>query len=192
MAETKNLNCKIIGVCGANGAGKSHVCNFLEQKGFIAISLSDAIRKSLIEDNLELSRDNLIKRGNELRDKHGAGVLAELTARVFEEGKRYVVDSIRHPKEVQELSSRVTFFHLIAVMCDPKIRFVRLQERKRAGDVATFEDFLRVEASDARNPSSSGQQRVATERLADSVLTNDGTPEEFDAKVEVLVSRLLQ
>jgi len=67
----------IIGLTGKNAAGKGEVAAYLKTKGFIYYSLSDVIREEAIKRNLDHSRDNLIKLGNELREKFGASYLAQ-------------------------------------------------------------------------------------------------------------------
>ena len=67
----------IIGLTGRNASGKGEAANYLKEKGFIYYSLSDVIREEATKRGLEHSRDILIKLGNELREKHGAGYLAE-------------------------------------------------------------------------------------------------------------------
>ena len=65
----------IIGTAGLNASGKGEVGNYLESKGFIFLSLSDAIREELTKEGKDHSRQNMIDKGNELRQKYGAGIL---------------------------------------------------------------------------------------------------------------------
>ena len=67
----------IIGLTGTNAAGKSTLLNFLISKGFNNFSLSDIIREELVKRGIEISRQNLIDIGNEMRAKYGASILAD-------------------------------------------------------------------------------------------------------------------
>lgn len=67
----------IIGLTGKNASGKGEVANYLQKKEFIYFSLSDVIRGEATKLGLNHSRDNLIKLGNELREKFGANYLAQ-------------------------------------------------------------------------------------------------------------------
>ncbi|MCX6710044.1 MAG: AAA family ATPase, partial [Candidatus Woesearchaeota archaeon] len=92
----------IIGITGPIGAGKGTVAEHLVKKGFKYYSLSDVIRQELKSRKEEPSRDNMIRTGNELRIRYGAGVLAEKTSEWIKDeqksGRRdLVVDSIRNP-----------------------------------------------------------------------------------------------
>ena len=58
----------ILGFTGKNAAGKTEACNYLASKGFAQCSLSDIIRDELSRAGLEPTRENMIKKGNELRE----------------------------------------------------------------------------------------------------------------------------
>ena len=136
----------IIGLTGKNAAGKGELANYLKNKGFIYFSLSDALRDEATKQDLDHSRDNLIKLGTEMRVKFGKGILAvRINEKISElSGKDIVVDSIRHPGEIEELKKNDGFI-LIGVHTDAKIRFERLVKRGRVGDTQTFEEFLEHE-----------------------------------------------
>ncbi|MDP7322448.1 MAG: AAA family ATPase, partial [Candidatus Woesearchaeota archaeon] len=116
----------IIGLTGKNAAGKGELANYLKNKGFIYFSLSDALRDEATKQDLDHSRDNLIKLGTEMRVKFGKGILAvRINEKISElSGKDIVVDSIRHPGEIEELKKNDGFI-LIGVHTDAKIRFER-------------------------------------------------------------------
>ena len=65
----------IIGLTGKNAGGKGEVANYFKTKYFIYYSLSDIIREEATKRGLEHSRDNLIKIGNELREKFAPNYL---------------------------------------------------------------------------------------------------------------------
>ncbi|MCJ7582348.1 MAG: AAA family ATPase, partial [Candidatus Aminicenantes bacterium] len=58
---------KIIGLTGTNGSGKGAAAEYFISKGYAFFSLSDVIREELKKDGCEPTRDNLIRKGNELR-----------------------------------------------------------------------------------------------------------------------------
>ena len=68
----------IIGVTGTLCSGKGVIVEFFKKKGFVSISLSDILREEANINNIELTRENLQKLGNLIREKHGSGVLAVL------------------------------------------------------------------------------------------------------------------
>jgi dCMP deaminase len=172
----------IIGLTGRNAAGKGTVAAWLEQIGFVYRSLSDELRSLLRENGIPVTRENLIRYGVEFRRRLGPGILAERVLRRLDPEKNYVIDSIRHPREVEVLRSRPDFL-LIAVSARPEIRFDRLRRRAREGDPQTWEEFERIEQAETANPDPMAQQIPACEAMADVVIENNDT-------VEALYERL--
>ena len=93
----------ILGLSGTNGAGKGEVLRFLEERSFYALSLSDVIRRDLAEQGLTETRERMIEAGNAIRRTHGPGGLAVRLADQLSPDRNYVIDSIRHPAEVEVL-----------------------------------------------------------------------------------------
>ncbi len=73
---------KIIGLTGTNCAGKGEAAEFLKKKGFAYFSLSDLIRDKLQKQDMELTRNNLIRYGNLMRKEGGPDILARLVMKV--------------------------------------------------------------------------------------------------------------
>ncbi|MCX5687163.1 MAG: AAA family ATPase, partial [Candidatus Omnitrophica bacterium] len=67
----------IIGLTGANASGKGEVASYLKSKSFEYYSLSDILREEAKARGIESSRENLIRLGNELRERNGPSVLAD-------------------------------------------------------------------------------------------------------------------
>jgi dCMP deaminase len=179
----------IIGLTGENCSGKGTLADYLQKKSFYFYSLSDVIRDELTSKGIDITRDALIKKGNDLRQKSGAAVLAVRTAAKLQADKNYVIDSIRNPLEVEELK-KLNRFVLLKVLASPENRFERMKERKREGDPETLEEFLRVEKLEASNRDGAKQQVSACMELADKTITNDDQPEILYKKVDQLLQEL--
>lgn len=162
----------IIGLTGENCAGKGTVADYLRKKGFYYFSLSDIVREQLTVEGKEITRENLIKKGNEMRLESGAGVLAHRIIEKFENDKNYVVDSIRNPAEVETLKTRKDFF-MFYISAPPEIRFERIRKRGRESDPKTYDAFLKIEKAEADNVDKSKQNLSATSKLASKRITND-------------------
>lgn len=180
----------IIGLTGTNGSGKTVVSDYLRSRGFEFYSLSDAIRDELRARGEEITRSRLIEVGNELREKHGAGVLAERILAVVESDHNYVIDSIRSPREVEVLRGRPDF-RLLALEADAPLRFERSRLRGRENAPETLERFLAEEARELGSGNPAGQQLVATRKLADLVVTNNGTLEQLHRHLDEVIPPLL-
>lgn len=175
----------IIGLTGSNGSGKTVVSEYLKSRGFAYYSLSDEIREEIAKRGWEATREILIEMGNELRVRFGPGILAEKVLQRMEEDRNYVVDSIRNPAEVEVLRRRKDFT-LLALEADQTIRFERSRIRGRESAAQSLERFVEEEARELESADPAAQQLLATRRLADVVVANNGTLEELYRQLDEL------
>lgn len=185
----------IIGLTGRNAAGKGETANHLKSKGFIYYSLSDVIREEATKRRLEHSRENLIKLGNELREKFGAEHLAKQinkkiknTKKSFPNKNFFVIDSIRNPKEVKELMKNRDFA-LVGIDAPMESRFKRLVKRNRIGDAKTLEEFRQQEQKENLE-NDTNQQLDAVFKLADKAIINNGSLNDLHKKIDALLEEL--
>ncbi len=181
----------IIGVTGTNGSGKDTVCDILKEMGFSFFSCSQIIRDEARERNIQLSRDNMIALGNELRETCGNGVLAEkILRRIKTNGlERVVVGSIRHPAEVEVLKKGTAEFVLISVDAPIELRYKRIRERNNETDEATFEDFQKHELIEL-NGRYAEQQLKKVMAAADYRIVNEATVDELKRKAKSVIESL--
>jgi dephospho-CoA kinase len=174
---------RLIGLTGTNGAGKGEVAAYLIKKSYAYFSLSDIIRETLEEEAVEANRNNLIRKGNELRRKGGPDILAR---RVVERVRgKAVIDSIRNPSEVAYLKKQAGFI-LLAVDAPPSLRFERVQKRGRNESARTLDEFIQKEAEENGTDADAQQLRTCME-MADRTIMNDGTLEDLYRKLEELL-----
>lgn len=173
----------VIGITGKYCAGKTTVCDCLKSKSFYCTSLSDELRSILLKDKVELTRENLIKKGNELRKEHGNNYLAKIVADSMHKDKNYVVDSLRNPDEIRELQ-KLQSFHLWGIEASEENRFERIVKRNREGDPKTFGEFRDFEARESGSANASAQQLDKCISMAEHVIANDGTLAELFHKVD--------
>jgi len=171
---------RLIGLTGTNGAGKGEVAAYFVRKGFAYRSLSDVLREELARRGEAVSRDGLIRIGNELRAAQGADILAR---RVMAEiSGPSVIDSIRNPEEIAYLRTRPGFV-LLAVDAPVEVRYERVRERGRDESARTLDQFIAKEREEL-DGSPTGQRLRRCMELADAVIRNDGTLEELFRKLE--------
>src|SRR5690606_8709373 len=181
----------IIGVAGPNGAGKGEVVAWLAARSFTPLSLSDVIRDELRAEGVEESRERMIEAGRALRALHGPAVLAERLRAKIQPDRHYVIDSIRHPAEVEALRALGARFRLLWVDADPRLRFERLRARNRPGDPDTFERLIELENRERGSDDAAMQQLDAVARLADVVLRNDGDLAALHARLQEVIASSL-
>ncbi|HZN55103.1 MAG TPA: hypothetical protein VFB67_07245 [Candidatus Polarisedimenticolaceae bacterium] len=176
----------VLGLTGPNAAGKGEVSAYLGSLGFVVHSLSDIVREEAAVRSLAPEREHLIRIGTLLRHEGGAGVLAErLIPRL---GGRDVVDSIRHPAEVEALR-RVPGFLLVGVDAPAAVRFERSRSRARPGDPESEAEFAARERQE-NSADPAGQKLRETLELADRIVVNDGDLRDLHAKVDALLAGL--
>lgn len=175
----------IIGLTGMNAAGKTEAAKFLIEKGFSYHSLSDELREVCSEEGIEPIRENLIALGNRLREDYGANYLASRINKKIKQDSNYVIDSIRNPEEIKELQKNKDFI-LIGIDAPIKLRFERSKKRARTGDAETLEQFsLHEEKENSDNKS--GQQLKVCLGMAEKIIYNDASLQEFHNKIEEII-----
>lgn len=180
----------IIGVVGPIASGKSVLVEYLIDKGFINLRVSDEIKEIATKRGIAHERGPLQNLGNELREKYGPGFLAERVMEKIKPGKNYVIDSIRNPGEI-EIFRNMDEFIVIGVDSPPEDRLRRIVSRNKSGDPKTIEEIKDMDARDrGAGEKSSGQQVGACYDMSDYQLMNDGTMEALAEKISQLMANL--
>ena len=171
---------RLIGLTGTNGSGKGEAARYFQENGFEYFSLSDVIREELKKEGRPLTRNNLIQKGNLMRENLGPDVLAcRIMSHVRSDA---VIDSIRNLKEVDYLRRRPGFI-LLALDAPAEIRFERVQKRGRAESAATLGEFIRKEQEEMTE-NETGQQLALCISAADYRIINDGSMKNLHKKLE--------
>jgi len=181
----------ILGVSGLYGAGKSEVVTFLRDRSFYAWSLSDVIRDELRERGESETRERMIETGRALRAADGPGALARRLLPKLLPDRNYVIDSVRHPAEVEALRSTGAGFRLIWVEADAALRLERIRARARPGDPSTAEDLARLEGRELASADPAAQQLLAVRDLADFRVPNEGGLDALHAALQEVLERCL-
>jgi dephospho-CoA kinase len=171
---------KLIGLTGTNGSGKGEAVQFFHSRGYESHSLSDLIREALDREGLKQTRDNMIKKGNELRETGGADILARKTLQRITGNA--IIDSIRNPDEIRYFKKTKSFV-LLAIDAPVELRYLRTIKRGRDESAKTLKEFIDKEAEE-KTDEARGQQLQTCMDMADFVVINDGTLEEFYEKLE--------
>ena len=174
---------RLIGLTGTNASGKGEAAAFFMGHGFAYYSQSDVIRDELRRKGLEPTRDNLIREGNDLRQRFGPDIMAR---RVMEKvSVDSIVDSIRNPSEI-EYWRRQPNFVLLAIDAPVEVRYQRALARGRDESVTSLEEFTAKE-DEEKTRDRNAQQLETCMRMADFVIRNEGTLEEFRKKLEAFL-----
>ncbi len=178
----------IVGITGTNGAGKDLVAEQFVAAGFHRISLSDIIREELKVRRLPELRENTAMIGDELRKKDLGELSRRALARVSS-SENAVIVSIRTPAEVAVFREHGNFY-FIAVDAAPKLRYERTRDRGREGDQVSYEYFLEHDHKERSGQEAHEQQIDNLFVLADCVILNNGTKEEFLNQIKNLIQKM--
>jgi dephospho-CoA kinase len=170
----------IVAITGMPGAGKSTAAKALEGRGFKKVVMGDVIREETRRRGLEPDQTNTGKVMVELRERYGAGAVAEACLRLLkplDDDDVVVIDGIRSMAEV-EVFRRAGKVRLFAIHASRDRRFGLLTERGRSDAPASRAIF---DERDARELSIGVGNAVA---LSDETLSNEHTtPEELGKRV---------
>jgi dCMP deaminase len=181
----------ILGVSGLNGSGKGEVVRFLEARSFYALSLSDVLRDELRARGLQETRERMIATGRELRAAEGPGALALRLARRRVSDRNYVIDSVRHPAEVEALRARTGRFRLLWIEASEATRLARIRARARPGDPQGEEELRRLEGQELGSADPAAQQLLAVRDLADLRIPNDASLAELHRALQEFLAQSL-
>jgi len=177
----------IIGIVGSIASGKDTVADYLKEKGFQAVSLSDMLREIMKQENIEITIPNMTEYGNKLRNSKGNGFLAQKAYESINKDKA-ILTSIRQVGEVEFLKSKPDFY-LIKLDAPIEDRLKRLVKRDRDGDVKNLEELKVIEAKQADGKGGDMNMNKCFE-MADYTIINDGNFEDLYKKVDELIAKL--
>ncbi|HKZ93663.1 MAG TPA: AAA family ATPase [Candidatus Bathyarchaeia archaeon] len=178
----------IIGVVGMPGAGKATVRNIAESKAYAVVIMGDEIREETKKRGLEPTPENIGQIMLKMREEEGPTAVAKRCIAKIQNAKTRIVfvDGVRSLDEVNEFKKHFASVNLIAVHSSPETRFQRLSRRKRSDDPKGWDVFCERDLREL----SVGQGDVIA--LADWMIVNERTYEEFKAKVGEVVEAAFQ
>jgi dephospho-CoA kinase len=171
----------LIGITGAFGSGKSTAADFFSANGFKIITLSDFLEEELInKGRTRITRELLQDKGNELREKYGAGFLAKKALEFIKKERiqKAAIDGIRNIGEINEFREQENYVQ-VGILADRKIRFERLKGLKRRESL-TWNFFQKLDSRDLGiGEQKSGLQTAFCITLSDVFITNNRTEDDF-------------
>jgi len=175
---------------GLPGSGKTVFSEVARSLGIPVITLGDVVREEVARRGLEPSQENILHIAQELRDRYGKEAIAMLASnKIIEFLKQsclVVVDGIRSLEEVNYIKSSTNAeVFIVVVHASPKVRFARLLARGRSGDPKTWDEFVKRDFKEL----SWGLGNVVA--LADKIMVNEGSIEEFKNKVRDFLSEVM-
>jgi dephospho-CoA kinase len=191
--ESKRQKRLVVCLTGMPGAGKSTIASSLKEKGFLVVTMGDAIRDEAKQQNLEPTDSNIGNLMLKVRNELGPGAIAHLILRKIERESAnghdnnhdMVIDGIRSIGEVEVLKT-IGHVKLLAIHASTTTRYEHLKVRARSDDPIVKEQFMR---RDKRELAVGISEAIA---LADETLSNnDLTIEELEERAFQVIRKWL-
>jgi dephospho-CoA kinase len=182
----------VLGIVGRIGSGKDVATKYLiENYGFKEVHMGNLVREELRSAGLEESRENLQKFAKEKTDKFGMDYWAKKVVNKIKEclatNSKFVINGIRRSFEVEVPKKEFgSYFKLLLIEADPKIRFERLKARGRPGDPKNFKAFLEQERNELKL-----YDFEKIEKEADFIIKNEADLEAFYQSLDKLINTLI-
>ncbi len=180
----------VLGIVGRPSAGKDEAANFFIHKGFHNYSTADVIRKLLNEAHPELeeTRKNMQIFITDLRKEKGSDIVIQIIKKDLQ--KPAVITGFRNPDEVRVMKNEKNFY-LLGINASKEVRYQRSVERKRANEGRqTFDEFVKIDDEEWFGTNITQKTKEVFE-MADTVIDNDQTLEEFHKKLENVYNNLV-
>ncbi len=179
---------RVIIVTGMPGSGKSEAARLLnEEYGIPIVVMGDVVRDVIRERGLEptpeLTRETMLR----LREEDGPGAIAmRCLDKLRDCGSDVVViEGCRSLAEVEVFEREARTITIVCIHSSPTTRFTRLKLRGRSDAPLDYQSFRRRDLTEL----SVGIGGVIA--LADFMIVNEGTLEEFCARVRQIAERIL-
>jgi dephospho-CoA kinase len=173
----------IIGITGLARCGKDTVADYLANSfGFKVFTMSDVIKTELMKKNMIITKDNMSKLGDLMRDEFGKNVVAVKTLERAKKFPKVVITGLRSPEEVKFFKYESDKFFLINVFSNDKLRF----RRRSQLDPNLPSEFYKRDNRDLKNK---GLDEVI--KKADYVINNNYSLDNLYKKVDEILKDIV-
>jgi len=176
---------KLIVSVGMPGSGKDELIEVARRLGLATLKMGDLVRDETRRRGLPLTSANIARIANEDREKHGPAIWAQRTIPKLTETKM-LVDGARSDAEVTAFRHNFGDLYVLGIFSSPETRYDRLMKRARTDDGQTLQEFF---DRDRRELKWGIGNAIA---LADGMLINEGSLEEFRRTAQNLIESVLR
>lgn len=183
---------KIIAVVGMAGSGKTEVVKKIQEKYSIPkVYFGEVTFDEIKKRNLETNYENERIVREDLRSKHGMGAYAKFSIPkikdLLENNPVVLVESLYSWDEYKIMKEEFgNNFITVAVYASPSTRFERLKNRLNERPIRDWQEFKTRDWTEIE-----GTQKGGPIAMADYLIVNEASREEFEEKIEKLFERLV-
>ena len=173
----------VLAAVGKNGTGKDFFLEYVAKTyGFPMISIGDVVRELAAKDGLELTRDNLHATSKKYMSEFGQTFFPEMIVKKIKESDspNFLVSGIRPPSDIEVFKKAFgdKFVLVDVVISDDEVRYQRMLARGSERDGQSVEKLREYALHEVEIVHTS-----ESEKMADYVMLNDGTVDDFYAGV---------
>ncbi|HEV2520185.1 MAG TPA: AAA family ATPase [Thermoplasmata archaeon] len=176
---------KLIVSVGMPGSGKDELIEVAARLGLATLKMGDLVRDETRRRGLPMNNANIARIANEEREKHGMGVWAQRAIPKLTETKM-LVDGCRSDAEVTVFRHHFGDLFVLGIYSAPETRYERMIRRARGDDGQNLQEFYDRDRRELKW----GIGSAFT--LADAMLINEGTIEEFRSAGRSMLTRILE
>lgn len=177
---------KLIAIIGMSGSGKSVATTYLENKGYSKIYFGGVIYDLMTKENIEITPDSQKIFRENLRKKHGMGVVAKILLPKIEESydkTNTVLDGLYSWDEYLILKEKFPNLKLICICADKNIRYERVNIRKDRP--FNREDIIKRDIAEIENSAKGGP--IA---FSDYYILNNGNLGDFYKRLDEILKNI--
>lgn len=175
---------KLIVTVGMPGSGKDELVDVARAMGLATLKMGDLVRDETRRRNLPLTSANVGRIASEEREKHGPGIWAQRALPKLTE-TRMLVDGCRSDAEVTVFRHHFGDLFVLGIYSAPETRYERMIKRARGDDGQSLQEFYDRDRRELK------WGIGAAFTLADGMLLNEGTIDEFRRNGESILKRIL-
>ena len=175
---------KLIVTVGMPGSGKDELLAVARSMGLATLKMGDLVREETRRRGLQPTNANVARIASEEREKHGLGIWAQRALPRLTE-TRMLVDGCRSDTEVTVFRHNFGDLYVLGIFASPETRHERMSTRGRPDDGVGLQEFY---DRDRRELKWGIGNAFA---LADGMLVNEGTLDQFRREARTMIERVL-
>jgi dephospho-CoA kinase len=175
---------KLIVTVGMPGSGKDELLAVARSMGLATLKMGDLVREETRRRGLPLTNANVGRIASEERAKHGPAIWAQRALPKLTE-TRMLVDGCRSDDEVTVFRHNFGDLFVLGIYASPETRHERMSSRGRTDDSGDLQEFYDRDRRELKW----GIGNAFT--LADGMIVNEGTLDEFRRNARSMLERIL-
>ncbi|MGP6219895.1 AAA family ATPase [Caldiplasma sukawensis] len=173
-------------VTGMPGAGKDEFIKVARSMGFIDYHMGETVRKYASMNGISFIDSEIGKFANQERVKFGMDIWARRLSENLKEKKRIIIDGLRNLEELNYFKSLGNNVVLVAIYAEREERLRRILKRNREDDIKNQSE---LESRDNRELGWGMGNAIS---LADYMIVNDSTLEDFRINSKKLIEKIIE